>query len=259
MTSEPFAAPKYVRPRLAVRAVIALGANLGDREATLRQAVADIAAVGGIRLVAASVPIESVALTDAGLDETKPSYLNGAALVESTLSPEALLAELNRIEASHGRVRLEHWGDRTLDLDLIVHGEAVFTSERLTLPHPRAAERTFVLEPWLQVDPAASVPGGGSVAELLAALLASGEGSVARVPGAARLDEGLGVGAATGGRTEADASIPSGNADSAASANVAGGPVGPGGPAGPAGPVGPAFAVTLPDPASSPRPSGATA
>jgi 2-amino-4-hydroxy-6-hydroxymethyldihydropteridine diphosphokinase len=266
VTSEPAAASKYVRPRVAVRAVIALGANLGDREATLRQAVADIAAVGGIRLVAASVPIESVALTDAGLDDTKPSYLNGAVLVESTLSPEALLTELNRIETSHGRVRLEHWGDRTLDLDLIVHGEAVFTSERLTLPHPRAAERTFVLEPWLQVDPAASVPGGGSVAELLAALLASGEGSVDRVAGASRLDQGVGFAAAAGGPAPvvsdgASANTPGtpGTPSTPGAASVAGGPVGPSGPMGPAGPVGPAFAADLAVPVSSHRASGSTA
>ncbi|ARC55599.1 2-amino-4-hydroxy-6-hydroxymethyldihydropteridine pyrophosphokinase [Frondihabitans sp. 762G35] len=167
-----------------VRAVIALGSNLGDRDATLRGAVADIAAIEGVVVVGASVPIESVAVTLAGLDDSKPNYLNGVVVVDTTLEPEPLLRELNRIESEHGRVRLERWGDRTLDLDLIVHGDDVRDTGVLTLPHPRAAERSFVLEPWLQVEPDASLPGGERVADLLGAL---GD-PVAHVPGAEPLD-----------------------------------------------------------------------
>jgi 2-amino-4-hydroxy-6-hydroxymethyldihydropteridine diphosphokinase len=177
----------------SVRAVIALGSNLGDRDATLREAVGDIAAIDGVGVVGASVPIESVAVTVAGLDESKPSYLNGVVVVDTTLGPESLLRELNRIESEHGRVRLERWGDRTLDLDLIVHGDDVRDTDQLTLPHPRAAERSFVLEPWLQVEPDASLPGGERVADLLGAL---GD-PVAHVPGAEPLDVAPASGPAT--------------------------------------------------------------
>lgn len=150
-----------------VRAVIALGANLGDRAVTLRDAVTALESVDGVTVVAVSSLADSVALTLDGLDESKPAYLNGVAIVETALAPLTLLDALNRIEDDFGRVRVERWGDRTLDLDLIVHGETVVDTERLTLPHPRAAERSFVLEPWLEVDPDAVVPGAGRVADLL--------------------------------------------------------------------------------------------
>lgn len=165
-------------------AVIALGSNLGDRDATLRTAVSAIAAIDGVTVIGASVPIESVAVTLDGPDETKPGYLNGVVVVSTTVSPEDLLIELNRIESEHGRVRQERWGDRTLDLDLIAHGDTRLDTERLTLPHPRAAERSFVLEPWLQVEPDAVLPGRGRVDALLRAL---GE-PVAHVEGAPALD-----------------------------------------------------------------------
>jgi len=81
-----------------------------------------------------------------------------------------LLAYLHAIEARHGRERRERWGDRTLDLDLIAYGDVTSADPRLTLPHPRAAERDFVLAPWLAVDPDAVLPGAGRVDELLARL-----------------------------------------------------------------------------------------
>ncbi|RKR75703.1 2-amino-4-hydroxy-6-hydroxymethyldihydropteridine diphosphokinase [Frondihabitans australicus] len=168
-----------------VRAVVAVGANLGDRDATLRAAVTELAATPGVTVLAASVPVESIALTLDGLDESKPSYLNGAVLVSTTLSALDLLDALNRIEDDHGRVRVERWGDRTLDLDLIVHGDTIVDTPRLTLPHPRAAERSFVLEPWLQVDPGAVLPGHGPVAVLLQGL----QDPIAPVAGAPRLDQ----------------------------------------------------------------------
>lgn len=168
----------------AARAVVALGSNLGDRDATLRAAVRALDETPGVTVVAASEPIESVAVTLAGVDESKPAYLNGAALVETTLPPLELLDAVNRIEDEHGRVRVERWGDRTLDLDLVVYGDTIVDTERLTLPHPRAFERSFVLEPWLQVDPAAVLPGAGPVAELLDGL----QEPVAHVPDAPRLD-----------------------------------------------------------------------
>ena len=85
-------------------------------------------------------------------------------------APRTLLAAVNRIEADHGRERVEHWGDRTLDIDIITFGDLVSDDPALTLPHPRAAERDFVLVPWLQLAPDALLPGRGRVDQLLATL-----------------------------------------------------------------------------------------
>jgi 2-amino-4-hydroxy-6-hydroxymethyldihydropteridine diphosphokinase len=151
-------------------AVVAFGANLGDRRATVLAAVRELAGEDGVEVTAVSDVVESVALKPAGEDPTAPAYLNGVVLLRTTLAPAELLAVLNRIEDAHGRVRTERWGDRTLDLDLIDYDGEVADDPRLTLPHPRAAERDFVLRPWLQVDPEAVVAGRGRVADLLAAL-----------------------------------------------------------------------------------------
>lgn len=151
------------------RAVIALGSNLGDREATIRAAVDAIDSLDGVRVMAASGLVESAALKPHGVDVTAPSYLNAVILAEVTLEPIDLLDAVNAIEHEHGRVRETVWGDRTLDIDLIAVGDAEQNSERLTLPHPRAWQRAFVLAPWLQVDPDAVIPGRGRVADLLAA------------------------------------------------------------------------------------------
>lgn len=153
-----------------VRAVVALGANLGDRRAALRDAERELAALDGVSAVRMSTPIESVALTLDGRDDDKPAYLNAVALVTTTLAPAALLQAMHGIEDAHGRVRAERWGDRTLDLDLIAYADVRSDDPTFTLPHPRAHERDFVLAPWLEVDPDAVLPGRGSVRELLAAL-----------------------------------------------------------------------------------------
>jgi 2-amino-4-hydroxy-6-hydroxymethyldihydropteridine diphosphokinase len=149
--------------------VVALGSNLGDREATLRAAVRDIAAIDGVTVVAVSGLVESHAVKTDGVDESAPSYLNAVLLATGDLTPDRMLDELQRIELSHGRVREERWGDRTLDLDLISVGGVLDDGERLTLPHPRAWERAFVLAPWAELQPDAEIPGRGLVAELLAA------------------------------------------------------------------------------------------
>ena len=148
------------------RAVIAFGANLGDREATIASATRTLAESPGVELVAVSPVYETAAVTDGGVDPEAPGYLNGVLVVETALAPLDLLELLQAIETAHGRVRTTHWGDRTLDLDLIdVDGMQVLT-ERLTLPHPRAWERAVVLQPWLDVDPDAVLPGRGPVAVL---------------------------------------------------------------------------------------------
>lgn len=151
------------------RAVIAFGANLGDREATIAAATRELADSPGVRLIAVSPVYETPAVKLHGVDREAPRYLNGVVVVETDLDPHALLDLLHRIEASHGRTRDERWGDRTLDLDLIDVGGTRIADERLELPHPRAWQRAFVLQPWLDVEPDAEIAGRGRVAELRAA------------------------------------------------------------------------------------------
>ncbi len=157
----------------SVVAVVALGANLGDRAETLSAAAAELRALPLVEDVRVSEAVDSVALTLDGPDPDAPAYLNAVALVTTRLAPSILLAYLQAIEARHGRVRRERWGARTLDLDLIAYGDVISDDPVLTLPHPRAAERDFVLAPWLALDPDAELPGRGRVDVLLARL---GEG-----------------------------------------------------------------------------------
>jgi len=155
-------------PRSApVSAVVALGANLGDRAETLAAAVDDLRRLALTSDVRVSKPIETVAVTLQGADEDAPRYLNAVALLQTRLAPRELLSALHRIEARHGRVRRERWGDRTLDLDLIAYGDERIDRDDIVVPHPRAHERDFVLVPWLDVDPDAEIPGRGRVADLL--------------------------------------------------------------------------------------------
>lgn len=163
----PIMPPPPSAPRTPVRAVIALGSNLGDRQATLQAAKTAMQKMPLVSGVTMATPIESVALTLEGLDDSKPTYLNSVALVTTTLAPSMLLAHLQGIEREFGRERAERWGDRTLDLDLIAYGDVRSDDPRLTLPHPRAAERDFVLAPWLAVDSEAVLPGFGRVDALL--------------------------------------------------------------------------------------------
>jgi 2-amino-4-hydroxy-6-hydroxymethyldihydropteridine diphosphokinase len=160
-------------------AVIAFGSNLGDRAATLQAAATALAEADGVELTAMSGLHESIALKPGGADPTAPEYLNAVGLVITTLAPATLLALLHRIEADNGRERDERWGDRTLDLDLIDYAGLQQDEPGLTLPHPRAHERDFVLRPWLEVDPDAVLPGSGRVADLVAALDVAGHPEVA--------------------------------------------------------------------------------
>lgn len=131
----PLGSSPTAEPRATVTAVVALGANLGDREATLENALAELRRLPLVDEVTASTPIESVALTLDGPDESEPAYLNAVALVRTRLAPSVLLGMLHAIEARHGRERREKWGARTLDLDLIAYGDVVSEDERLQLPH----------------------------------------------------------------------------------------------------------------------------
>lgn len=157
-------------PATTRRVVIALGSNLGDRDTLLREAVRDLDAAPGVVVVAASAPVSSVAVTLDGLDETKPSYLNAVLLADVTLDDDALLDTMQAIEARAGRTRDVRWGDRTLDLDIVAIDDERISTARLEVPHPRAAERAFVLEPWSQIDPEARLAGLGRVADLASRL-----------------------------------------------------------------------------------------
>lgn len=171
--AQGFTGPDAGPERDATVAVVALGANLGDREAMITEALRDLGRMPLTTAVTAAAPIESVAVTLDGPDASAPAYLNTVALVETRLAPSVLLGYLHAIEARHGRRRRERWGDRTLDLDLVAYGDVRSSDPALTIPHPRAAERDFVLAPWLAVDPDAVLPGAGRVEDLLAELRAA--------------------------------------------------------------------------------------
>jgi len=149
------------------RAYVGLGANLGDRERTLREAVSALSAEDGIEVVAVSALRETEPV---GVGE-QPLYLNGAAELETALAARELLGRLLAVEQRFGRVRVpgEH-GPRTLDLDLLLYGDDVIEEDGLTVPHPRLHERRFVLEPLAELAPGLVVPGRGDVESLLSGL-----------------------------------------------------------------------------------------
>ena len=146
--------------------VLSLGGNQGNVGAALARAVALVGALPQVRLTAVS----DVYRTPAWGRTDQPDFLNMVALGETTLSPHALLARTQAIEHDLGRVRGERWGPRVIDIDLVVVGDESCDDPTLTLPHPRAHERGFVLVPWLNADPTASLPGHGPVRDLVANL-----------------------------------------------------------------------------------------
>jgi len=131
-------------------AFIGLGANLGDRSATLSAALDRLDRVEGIRVVTRSSFHETAPV---GGPAGQPMYLNAAAKLETTLEPHALLSVLQQIELEFGRQRLERWGPRTLDLDLLLYDSLVIETPELTLPHPLMHERPFVLAPLAEIAP----------------------------------------------------------------------------------------------------------
>ena len=151
---------------MAERAVLALGGNLGDRKKTIKSAIKAIKELEKVELIAKSPLFESFAATTEGVDEAAPRYLNGVVEIETSLKPGVLLTKLREIETSHGRIRLERWGSRTLDIDIITYGNLIKDGKRLTLPHPRAYERAFVVVPWSRMNPEAKLLGHGSVSDL---------------------------------------------------------------------------------------------
>jgi 2-amino-4-hydroxy-6-hydroxymethyldihydropteridine diphosphokinase len=146
------------------RAVLSVGANLGDRLGTLQGCVDALGRLGETEVLAVSPVYETAPVGG----PAQPDYLNAVVIVATGLSPAGLLAGVNQIEAEFGRVRTQRFGPRTLDIDIISFAEETSADPVLTLPHPRAHERAFVLAPWHDLDPGARLPGHGPVADLLA-------------------------------------------------------------------------------------------
>jgi 2-amino-4-hydroxy-6-hydroxymethyldihydropteridine diphosphokinase len=146
---------------------IGLGSNLGEREQTIRRALDRLAAEGDVDIVAVS----SLRETDPVGYLDQPRFLNGAAALRTTLPPRALLARLHAVEMELGRDRSgPRFGPRTIDLDLLLYGDERIDEPEVVVPHPRIAERRFVIEPLFELDSGLEVPGRGSVRALLAAL-----------------------------------------------------------------------------------------
>jgi 2-amino-4-hydroxy-6-hydroxymethyldihydropteridine diphosphokinase len=144
--------------------VLALGSNLGDRQDILQGAVDAIVGLPGVRVTAVSPVYETAPVGG----PAQPDYLNAVVLADAARPARDLLDRLHEIEAAFDRVRLLRWGPRTLDIDVIAFGRERSDNPELTLPHPRAHERAFVLAPWHDADPNAELPGHGPVDELLA-------------------------------------------------------------------------------------------
>jgi 2-amino-4-hydroxy-6-hydroxymethyldihydropteridine diphosphokinase len=153
--------------------VLSLGGNLGRRFETLQAAVDALVDTPSVWIVAVSPVYESTPFggppgAEGSRDlSDQPGFLNTVLLGRTELSPENLLSRAMAIEDALGRVRTDHWEPRPIDVDLVAYGELVQPDPALTLPHPRAHQRAFVLVPWRDLDPAAHLPGHGPVADLI--------------------------------------------------------------------------------------------
>ena len=146
-----------------MRAVISLGSNIGDEFSYLQSAVNEINSLGDSEILICS----SVYKTKPVGFEDQDDFLNAVIILETEFSAEELLLKLLLIELNLGRERTIKWGPRTIDLDLIDYEKLVLNSDKLTLPHPRAYERCFVLKPWNEIDDSAEITGRGKVNQIL--------------------------------------------------------------------------------------------
>jgi 2-amino-4-hydroxy-6-hydroxymethyldihydropteridine diphosphokinase len=160
----PVPAHRPSRAGRGSRVTIALGSNLGNRLENLQGGLDALFDTPGLTLIAVSPVYETAPVGG----PRQPGYLNAVLIAATTLPARAVLERCHGVEAAYGRVRHEAWGPRTLDLDIIVYGDVVSDDPELTLPHPRAHERAFVLAPWHDIDPDAEIPGWGQVSDLLA-------------------------------------------------------------------------------------------
>ena len=152
---------------MATKALIGLGANLGDRADNLTRAWELLGHVPGVRTLRLSRFYETEAVTTSP-DLVQPMYLNAVGLLETELEPHELFQKMSDIEQTLGRVRKERWGPRTVDLDLLLFGDLEMRRDILTIPHPLMAKRRFVLEPAAEIAPEMRHPTGGkTIAELL--------------------------------------------------------------------------------------------
>ncbi|NGO10237.1 2-amino-4-hydroxy-6-hydroxymethyldihydropteridine diphosphokinase [Streptomyces sp. HC44] len=148
------------------RAVLSLGSNLGNRLETLQGAVDALEDTPGVRVKAVSPVYETEPW---GVEPgSQPTYFNAIVVLRTTLPPSSLLERAHAVEEAFHRVRDERWGPRTIDVDIVAYADEVSDDPELTLPHPRAHERAFVLAPWHDVEPDAQLPGLGPVVHLLA-------------------------------------------------------------------------------------------
>lgn len=155
--------------------VLSLGSNLGDRLANLQLGLSVLCG-GGLACQVVSGVFQTAPVGGPGQGD----YLNAVVLAESSLAAREVLRRCQAAEAAAGRVRTVHWGPRTLDVDIIACGAEISTDPELTLPHPRAHKRAFVLVPWLEIAPSASLPGWGPIAGLVAK---TGSAGVRPMPG----------------------------------------------------------------------------
>ncbi len=144
------------------QAYIGFGSNLGNSQQHVNQAMGELNQYPGIRVQKQSAWYQSQAI-----GPSQPDYINGAALINTSLTPENLLDALQTIEQQHDRIRTERWGPRTLDLDLLLFNDTSIQSERLTVPHKEIANRSFVLKPLLDINPELRLPDGRLVADIL--------------------------------------------------------------------------------------------
>ena len=145
---------------------IGLGANLDQPQQQLEQAFIELAQIPNSTLVAQSSLYRSKPVGP----QDQPDYVNAVALLDTQLTPLALLDVLQQLELDHGRIRKRHWGERTLDLDIILIDDCVINSERLTVPHPFAHQRSFVLYPLSEINPKLVFPNGKALEQLLTEL-----------------------------------------------------------------------------------------
>lgn len=148
-----------------VRCFIGLGSNLNSPLEQVSQAIEEIASLPGCELTTSSSLYKSAPIGP----QDQPDFINAVVEIYTTLDPHSLLDQLQSLEQQHQRIRERHWGPRTLDLDLLLYGNSIIQTERLTVPHAFMQERSFVLYPLAEISPELQIPGGEQLSSLLVA------------------------------------------------------------------------------------------